>query len=143
MDIFYNDVLGKSISNFNTFPTIVIIDLTCFFSESSYIVMEGDIVNVSISTSTSDFSFPFRVTLSYMDGTANQNVDYTPSVVTVDFAPGQQTATFSVGTIDDIIVEKLENFKIMKIGVSEPGKVSPGTPDMVTVNIVDNDGNLI
>ena len=91
-------------------------------------------------TSSTAFSFPFTVTLSYMDGSAEQSKDYTPSVFTVDFAPGQNSVTFDMATIEDNQVEKLENFKIMKVGTSEPGLVSPGSPDMVTIEIEDDDG---
>ena len=75
-----------------------------------------------------------------MDGSAELSEDYTPSVFTVDFAPGQSSATFEVATVEDSQVEKLENFKIMKVGTSEPGLVSPGSPDMVTIEIEDDDG---
>ena len=101
---------------------------------------EGDSVSITIMTSSAEFSFPFTVTLSYMDGSAVQDVDYTPGTITVEFAPGESSKTFDVATIEDDRVERLEDFKILKVGTSEPDKVSPGSPDMVTVEIVDDDG---
>ena len=118
----------------------ICVGLSCFFSQPTYSVTEGDSASITIMTSSAEFSFPFTVTLSYMDGSAVQNEDYTPVTFTVDFAPGETSKTFEVVTIEDDRVEELENFKIMKVGTSEPDKVSPGSPDMVTVEIVDDDG---
>ena len=101
---------------------------------------EGDSVSITIMISSAEFTFPFTVTLSYMDGSAEQDVDYTPGTITVDFAPGESSKTFDVATIEDDRVERLEDFKIMKVRTSQPDKVSPGSPDMVTVEIVDDDG---
>nr|WNS50027.1 Na-Ca exchanger/integrin-beta4-like protein [Halisarca dujardinii] len=113
--------------------------LSCFFSDDSISVTEGESARVTIETSSADFSFPFTVTLSYMDGSAVEGEDYTRGNITVEFAPGQSSASFDVPTIDDDRVEKLENFKIMKVGTSESDKVSQGTPSMITVEIQDND----
>ena len=115
-------------------------ELTCSFSQATHSVTEGDSVSITIMTSSAEFTFPFTVTLSYMDGSAEQDVDYTPGTITVDFAPGESSKTFDVATIEDDRVERLEDFKILKVGTSEPDKVSPGSPDMVTVEIVDDDG---
>ena len=115
-------------------------EITCSFSQATYSVNEGDSASVTIMISSAEFTFPFTVTLSYMDGSAVQDVDYTPETFTVDFAPGEISKTFDVATIEDNRVEKLEDFKIMKVGTSQPDKVSPGSPDMVTVEIVDDDG---
>ena len=78
-----------------------------------------------------------------MDGSAELSGDYTPSVFTVDFAPGQSSATFEVATVEDERLEKLEEFKIVKFNTSEPDKVSPGSPAMVTVEIEDDDGKKV
>ena len=115
-------------------------EITCSFSQATHSVTEGDSVSITIMISSAEFTFPFTVTLSYMDGSAVQDVDYTPETFTVDFAPGEASKTFDVATIEDDRVEKLEDFKIMKVGTSQPDKVSPGSPDMVTVEIVDDDG---
>ena len=101
---------------------------------------EGDVVSVTILPSSDQYNYPFNVTLSYMDGSAVQDEDYTPGTITVKFGPGDSSQTFEVPTIEDFLVEKLENFEIFKISTSAPNRVSPGSPDMVTVNIVDDDG---
>ena len=93
-------------------------------------------------TSSTAFSFPFTVFLSYMDGSAEQSEDYTPGVVTVDFAPGQSSATFEVATLEDERLEKSEDFKIMKVRTSQPDKVSLGSPAMTTIQIEDDDGKV-
>ena len=101
---------------------------------------EGDVVSVTISTSSDQYTFPFTVTLSYMDGSAVQDEDYAPQTITVDFAPGDSSQTFEVPTIQDELVEKCEDFQIFKVSTSAPDKVSAGSPDNVAVNIVDDDG---
>ena len=101
---------------------------------------EGGTVNVTILTSSAGFSFPFTVNLRYMDCSAEQNVDYIQIVTTVNFSPGQSSATFTVATVEDNRLEMLENFKIMIAGTSKPDMAAVGSPNMATIAIEDNDG---
>ena len=41
-----------------------------WFDPQNYTVTEGDVVNIILETSTSDYMFNFTVTLQYMDGSA-------------------------------------------------------------------------
>ena len=119
---------------------VLFIEVSCSFSQPSYSVTEGGTVNVTILTSSTGFSFPFTVTLRYMDSSAEQNVDYIQSVTTVYFSPRQNSATFAVATAEDNILEALESFKIMIVGTSEPDMAAVGSPNMATIAIKDNDG---
>jgi hypothetical protein len=74
-----------------------------------------------------------------VDGSAAQDEDYTPQTITVDFAPGDSSQTFEVPTIQDELVEKCEDFQIIKVSTSAPDKVSAGSLDSIAVNIVDDD----
>ena len=41
-----------------------------WFDPQNYTVTEGDVVNITLVTSTSDYEFDFTVTLEHMDGSA-------------------------------------------------------------------------
>ena len=40
------------------------------FAQQNYTVIEGNVVDITLVTNTSDYEFNFTVTLQYMDGTA-------------------------------------------------------------------------
>ena len=40
------------------------------FDPQNYTVTEGDVVNITLATNTSDYEFDFTVTLQLMDGSA-------------------------------------------------------------------------
>ena len=114
-------------------------DHTIFFDPASYNVTEGGTATVSLMVSTSLLSFPFSVSLSYMNSTAVEGDDYIGGVITVSFSAGQETATFNAPTIDDNIAELTENF-VIEILSTSTSRVVPGTPDTALVDILDNDG---
>ena len=45
-------------------------DVEVQFDSQNYTVTEGDVVNITLVTNTSDYMFNFTVTLQSMDGTA-------------------------------------------------------------------------
>ena len=45
-------------------------DVEVRFDSQNYTVTEGDVVNITLVTNTSDYMFNFTVTLQYMNGTA-------------------------------------------------------------------------
>ena len=45
-------------------------DVEVQFDSQNYTVTEGDVVNITLATNTSDYTFNFTVTLQYMNGTA-------------------------------------------------------------------------
>jgi hypothetical protein len=62
--------------------------------------------------------------------------DFTTSVGTVTFAPGETEKTISIPIIDDAYVEKAERFFVQ---LSNPVGATVGTPSMANVTIQDND----
>ena len=51
--------------NINSFAAVQV-----QFAQQNYTVIEGDVVDITLVTNTSDYEFNFTVTLQYMDGTA-------------------------------------------------------------------------
>jgi hypothetical protein len=69
-------------------------------------------------------------------GTATNGTDYTTLAGSVTIAPGQSSATISVGPIDDTDVEGAETVILTLVAASG---YSVGTPGSATVTIADND----
>ena len=54
-----------------------------FVEPQNYVVTEGDVVNITLVTNTSDYMFNFTVTLQSMDGTAtgeSSNCEFTETL---------------------------------------------------------------
>ena len=132
---------------------MLFIEVNCSFSQPSYTVTEGGTVNVTILTSSAGFSFPFTVNLRYMDGSAEQIVDYihictapgdyTSGEYSLSFSAGQTSAILSVQTSDNTIAELEEFFKVMITGSNRQDKVLIGDPDICFVTIQDDDGGFV
>jgi len=92
------------------------LETTVGFSPSSYTVYEGETatITVALNVASSD-----TVTVDYttVDGTAVAGVHYTTAAGTLTFAPGVQTQTFTVNTIDN---ELLDGDKSLQIQLSNP-----------------------
>jgi hypothetical protein len=78
------------------------------------------------------------VTVDYAtsDGTAQQRADYVVATGTLAFAPGETSKTISVLTTEDAYVEGAET---LTISLSNPQGGSLGSPNTVTLQILDND----
>jgi hypothetical protein len=116
--------------------------LEVMFEPILYSVEEGGKVNITMVTSTSAYSFPFSVSLMFMDMTASGGSDYVPQPVTVAFSPGQEEVSFEVMTVEDNIAEISESFKIIITEVTsscDSSVVVVGGNNQSTVQIVDND----
>ena len=113
-----------------------------FFDPTSYTVTEDMNVTLVLRVSTTDFSFPFTVTVDTTDITAVAEVDYVPGGYTVSFQPGQDEATLVVPTIDDDIVEMVEMYSAM-IASTSVDRVLIGSSDMANITIQDNDGKYV
>jgi hypothetical protein len=134
--------LGVSLGDFP--QTEVIIEdndrpLEVIFQPLEYTVIEGRIVNITMVTSTSVYSFPFSVSLMFMDMTASGGSDYVPQPVTVAFSPGQEEVSFEVMTVEDNIAEISESFKIVITGTNQSELVRIGMDNIAIIEIVDND----
>ena len=121
-------------------PPYTYADLTVFFDPAAYNVTEGVNFKVSLMVSSTDYSFPFSVSLTYMDNTAVTGKDYLPIALSVDFNAGQKTAMFDATTIDDNTAELAEKFYIVILNTSSPSHIRLGTPSTASVNIVDSGG---
>ena len=119
-------------------PPYTYADLTVFFDPAAYNVTEGVNFKVSLMVSSPDYSFPFSVSLTYMDNTAVNGKDYLPSELSVDFNAGQKTVMFDATTIDDNTAELAEKFYIVILNTSAPSDIRLGTPRTASVNIVDS-----
>ena len=117
-------------------------DLEVFFDPTSYTVTEDMNVTLVLRVSTSDFSFPFTITVDTTDITAVAGEDYVPGGYTVSFQSGQDEATLGVPTIDDNIVEMVEMYSAM-IASTSVDRVLIGSSDMANITIQDNDSMYI
>ena len=113
-------------------------ELEVFFDPTNYTVPEDMNVTLVLRVSTSDFSFPFSVTVNTTDITAAAGEDYVPGGYTVSFQPGQDEATLVVPTIDDDIVEIDEFYRVSIVSTSE-SRVVIGSSDVANVTIQDNE----
>ena len=69
-------------------------------------------------------------------------MDYESGPYTVTFPAGATMVPFNVSIIDDIILEKDENFTLTIDPSSVPTFVNVGSPAQATVTIVDDDRKL-
>lgn len=99
-------------------------------------VTEGGVLVFTV-TRTGDMSTAVGVSYSTASGTAISGSDFTPTSGTLSFAAGQSSATISVPTIDDTVVESSET---LGVTLSAPtGGATLGTAS-ATGTISDNDG---
>jgi Calx-beta domain-containing protein len=71
-----------------------------------------------------------------VSGTATNGTDYTTLPGSVTIAAGQNSATITVGPIDDVLVEGAETVIVTLVGTAN---YSVGSPSDATVTIADND----
>ena len=104
-------------------------------------VTEGDTTGTYTLTLTETPATDVTVTLSY-SGTATDGTDYT-GVTTVTIPAGSTSQTFTIATLEDLIVEGDETIVIDIASVSGGGFEEPVTEDpaanQVTTTITDND----
>ncbi len=104
-------------------------------SASSYSVSEGNAVSVTLNMRPTRNSAT-AVGITYRNGTAG-NGDYSKSPVSVTIPASQGSASFTIQTTEDQVVESNETFTITLGTV--PGEVSKGSPSSATVTINDDD----
>ncbi|HBE71459.1 MAG TPA: hypothetical protein DDW52_25210, partial [Planctomycetaceae bacterium] len=110
------------------------------FSASEYSVPEGDsaaqlyLVSLLRSEETSIAS---SVDVIFTPGTAESNVDFSATPVTVDFAPGQTSASVVVSVFGERLVEDDETFSLSLSNFSDYG--FPGTTNPTTTVTLIND----
>jgi hypothetical protein len=107
-----------------------------FFSAANFSVNEsaGTVtISVNLNTSTSN-----TITVDYAtsDGSAIAPGDYTTTINTLTFTPGQTTRTFTIPINNDGNAELDEIFSVT---LSNPVNATLGTPNPATVTIIDDD----
>jgi pimeloyl-ACP methyl ester carboxylesterase len=113
--------------------------LTVQFDSSNYGVNEGAEKATMTVTRFGDTSSAATVNYATSDGTASEKSDYTASLGSVSFEPGQASKSFDVLITDDAFVEAGET---VNIRLSGPAGASLGTASAVTLTITDNDVSL-
>ncbi|HKG11792.1 MAG TPA: S8 family serine peptidase [Pyrinomonadaceae bacterium] len=91
------------------------------------------LVNVTRTGNTSAFA---TVAYATSDGTADRHKDYTQTLGTLDFAPGETTKTVTVFVTDDALQEAAETFSFT---LSSASGTTIGTPASAVVTVTSND----
>ena len=109
------------------------------FSAANYSIGEGGGSATITVTRSGGGSAPVSVKYGTIDGTAKEDSDYVRTRGTLNFAAGQNSATFTVPITDDTSVENDETV-VVQIGDASSGATF-GTNKAATLTIVDNDTN--
>ena len=106
-----------------------------FRSQPNYTVAEGNVatINVTRTGGTAAASINYAT----FDGSASSPADYTSVAGVLNFAPGQITASFTVPTLTDSIVESPETVNLVLFG----GNVS--NPSILTILDVPPTGTTV
>jgi hypothetical protein len=123
-------VYDRSVSDKVTIATAV------QFSSATYSV--GESAGSATITVTLGSASAMTVTVDYAtsDGTAEAGSDYAATGGSLAFAPGVTSLTFTVPITDDLTVEEDET---VTLTLSNPGNAVLGTPNPVTLTIVNDD----
>lgn len=130
---------GISTSNFGTI-TVDVLPTISSVGFPDITVNEGNVgITNATFTITLSHPAPLPITLDFVTvaGTATVNVDYQFTSSTVSFAAGQQTATFTVPIIGDLVDEPGETFSVV---LSNPTNVV--ILDGTAVATIQNDDGL-
>ena len=116
------------------------------FDTVLYETIKGTPANITLVTSTANYTFPFEVLLTYMGNdsiTANESMDYIPfpDSVRISFEASQERLSFEVDVPDDQVAELVEFLKIEIVGYSSclDRLVVDGEYTIAFVHIQDND----
>lgn len=110
---------------------------TVQFASASVAQLEANTgINLTVNRS-GDTSFPASVSYTTADGTASSRSDYNVAVGTLQFAPGQTSATIPILINDDSLTEGNETFTVT---LSNPQgvNVALGAISVETITIQDN-----
>lgn len=113
-----------------------------FFSNASYTVSEGGTV-ATITVTRSNTTNTATVQYATSNGSATDKGDYTPSLGTLTFNPGELNKSFNVSIIDDAFVEADE---FLNVTLRNPTNATLGPnrgPSSATLTILDNDGTIL
>ncbi|MCT7954104.1 Calx-beta domain-containing protein [Laspinema palackyanum] len=80
---------------------------------------------------------PIGVTLGLSDGTATAPMDYDPTPISVDFAPGETLQTVAIPLVDDDTLEPDETINLALLNPT--GEATLGEPNTAVFTTIDND----
>ena len=116
--------------------TTVTPNATVQFSPATYAVSEGaGRITVTV-TRTGNTGVAAQVDFATVGGTASERTDFTPVLVTVEFAAGEASKNVDVPLIDDAFVEPDETFTVT---LGNATGATLGSAISASVTIVDND----
>ena len=105
------------------------------FSSAEYIGTEGGTATITIERGLNTAQGAVSVDVDVLGGTATAGADYTPFNQTVNFAPGQVSASFDVRLLADDVVDTGDTIRVL---LSRPtGGAALGSQDDATVTILD------
>ena len=112
-------------------------EVTVSFGQASYSVTEGGTVDVTVTLSADpERSLSITLTTTNQDGASNSDYSGVPANVT--FNSGETSKTFSFAISDDTVDDDGERV-LLEFGAMPDARVNPGTTDVATVSILDND----
>lgn len=82
-------------------------------------------------------NIPTGVTIGLSDGTATAPLDYDPTPIAVEFAPGETLQTVEIPIVDDEIIEPDETINLALL--NSTGEATLTEPSTAVFTIVDND----
>ena len=114
------------------------------FDTVLYETIQGTPANITLVTSTANYTFAFEVLLMYMENdsiNATESVDYIPFADSVSFEASQERLSFELDVPDDQVAELVEFLKIEIVGYSSclDRLVVDGEYTIAFVHIQDND----
>jgi uncharacterized repeat protein (TIGR01451 family) len=123
------------------FDNFNLVTTTFQFSGAAYSVGEGAGAIAITVTRVGDTSVPGSVDFNTSDDTARQSSKYITASGTLNFAAGQNSRSFTVLIVDNLIVEGNRAFNVTLNQTGDPRLDSSGvnSPGRAVVTIVDND----
>ena len=120
----------------NDDPTV-----TVMFSQSAYTVAEGATQSVTVTLSADPERTIIIPIMPTLQGTATA-ADYSGVPPSVRFVSGDMSESFTFAATQDTLDDDDESVKL-SFGTMPDARISAGTPDEVTLNIVDDDDPLV
>ena len=95
---------------------------------------------VTVLRSGSGTNSAASVEIFTTNGTAQAGLDYNSTVTTINFNPGQLSATVNIGIIDDTVIEPTRTFQVKLRNPSTGNTIA--VPTVATVSILDDDSDI-
>ncbi len=132
------DASQSKIFSFNMPPVSQVM-----FSASNLTVQEGSSVTVTVTLAPNpkrDVTIPLALA-DVVDAVTASTDDHSAVPESLTFAEGETSMSFTFTATDDLLAEGNESIQLA-FGAT-PHRVSPGTPESVTITIVDDDHGIV